>query len=151
MARKRLSPKRFRPSSPIDQRRQALRVCDRRLANHPHAYIRRCMPINRRAMAKKRDSGPSARAAKGHNLVRTVLLAQSSQQRARILRTWVPYQRDLSRGSQIIRQRLKPLGKPQRILGHLLKQEQSTKRSMRGKRLKAGWDERYLAQVLCGC
>jgi predicted transposase YbfD/YdcC len=34
---------------------------------------------------------------------------------------------------------------------NLLKREQSTKRSMRGKRLKAGWDERYLVQVLCGC
>jgi predicted transposase YbfD/YdcC len=33
---------------------------------------------------------------------------------------------------------------------NLLKQEQSTKRSMRGKRLKAGWDEDYLAQILCG-
>jgi len=33
---------------------------------------------------------------------------------------------------------------------NLLKQEQSTKRSLRGKRLKAGWDEDYLAQILCG-
>ena len=33
---------------------------------------------------------------------------------------------------------------------NLLKQEQSSKRSIRGKRLKAGWDERYLAQILCG-
>ena len=33
---------------------------------------------------------------------------------------------------------------------NLLKREQSTKRSLRGKRLKAGWDEHYLAQVLCG-
>jgi predicted transposase YbfD/YdcC len=33
---------------------------------------------------------------------------------------------------------------------NLLKQEQSAKRSLRGKRLKAGWDEDYLALVLCG-
>jgi len=33
---------------------------------------------------------------------------------------------------------------------NLLKQEQSTTRSLRGKRLKAGWDERYLVKVLCG-
>jgi predicted transposase YbfD/YdcC len=33
---------------------------------------------------------------------------------------------------------------------NLLKQEQSTKRSLRGKRLKAGWDEDYLARILCG-
>ena len=33
---------------------------------------------------------------------------------------------------------------------NLIKQEQSTKRSVRGKRLKAGWDEDYLAKVLCG-
>lgn len=33
---------------------------------------------------------------------------------------------------------------------NLLKREQSTKRSLRGKRLKAGWDEDYLVQVLCG-
>jgi predicted transposase YbfD/YdcC len=33
---------------------------------------------------------------------------------------------------------------------NLIKQEQSTKRSIRGKRLKAGWDEQYLAQILCG-
>lgn len=32
---------------------------------------------------------------------------------------------------------------------NLLKQEQSAKRSIRAKRLKAGWDEDYLAQVLC--
>jgi predicted transposase YbfD/YdcC len=34
---------------------------------------------------------------------------------------------------------------------NLLKQETSSKRSIRGKRLKAGWDERYLVQALCGC
>jgi len=33
---------------------------------------------------------------------------------------------------------------------NLIKREQSTKRSVRGKRLKAGWDENYLARVLCG-
>lgn len=33
---------------------------------------------------------------------------------------------------------------------NLLKQEQSSKRSLRGKRLKAGWDEDYLTRVLCG-
>jgi predicted transposase YbfD/YdcC len=33
---------------------------------------------------------------------------------------------------------------------NLLKQEQSTKRSIRSKRLTAGWDEDYLAQILCG-
>jgi len=33
---------------------------------------------------------------------------------------------------------------------NLLKQEQSTRRSLRGKRLKAGWDEAYLTRVLCG-
>jgi predicted transposase YbfD/YdcC len=33
---------------------------------------------------------------------------------------------------------------------NLIKQEQSTKGSIRGKRLKAGWDERYLAHILCG-
>jgi predicted transposase YbfD/YdcC len=33
---------------------------------------------------------------------------------------------------------------------NLIKREQSTKRSIRGKRLKAGWDEDYLAKVLCG-
>lgn len=33
---------------------------------------------------------------------------------------------------------------------NLIKQEQSTKRSIRGKRLKAGWDEGYLTKVLCG-
>jgi predicted transposase YbfD/YdcC len=33
---------------------------------------------------------------------------------------------------------------------NLIKQEQSTKRSVRGKRLKAGWDEDYLAKILCG-
>ena len=33
---------------------------------------------------------------------------------------------------------------------NLIKQEQSTRRSVRGKRLKAGWDEDYLAKVLCG-
>jgi predicted transposase YbfD/YdcC len=32
---------------------------------------------------------------------------------------------------------------------NLIKQEQSTKRSIRGKRLKAGWDDSYLAKVLC--
>ena len=32
---------------------------------------------------------------------------------------------------------------------NLLKREQSTNRSMRGKRLKAGWDDDYLAKVLC--
>lgn len=32
---------------------------------------------------------------------------------------------------------------------NLLKREQSTKRSLWGKRLKAGWDEDYLAQILC--
>jgi predicted transposase YbfD/YdcC len=32
---------------------------------------------------------------------------------------------------------------------NLLKREQSTKRSIRGKRLKAGWDEGYLARILC--
>jgi predicted transposase YbfD/YdcC len=37
-----------------------------------------------------------------------------------------------------------------RMALNLLKQEQSTKRSLRGKRLKAGWDEDYLTQVLCG-
>lgn len=33
---------------------------------------------------------------------------------------------------------------------NLINQEQSAKRSVRGKRLKAGWDENYLARVLCG-
>ncbi|MFL7793525.1 MAG: transposase, partial [Anaerolineae bacterium] len=33
---------------------------------------------------------------------------------------------------------------------NLIKREQSTKRSIRGKRLKAGWDEDYLAKVLYG-
>jgi predicted transposase YbfD/YdcC len=33
---------------------------------------------------------------------------------------------------------------------NLIKQEQSSKRSVRGKRLKAGWDEDYLVKVLCG-
>jgi len=33
---------------------------------------------------------------------------------------------------------------------NLIKREQSTKRSVRGRRLKAGWDDNYLAKVLCG-
>lgn len=33
---------------------------------------------------------------------------------------------------------------------NLIKQEHSTRRSVRGKCLKAGWDEHYLTQVLCG-
>lgn len=32
----------------------------------------------------------------------------------------------------------------------LLKQDRVTKRSLRGKRLKAGWDEAYLTRILCG-
>lgn len=32
---------------------------------------------------------------------------------------------------------------------NLIKREQSTQRSVRGKRLRAGWDEDYLARVLC--
>ena len=33
---------------------------------------------------------------------------------------------------------------------NLIRQQQSTRRSIRGKRLKASWDEQYLARVLCG-
>ena len=32
----------------------------------------------------------------------------------------------------------------------LLKKESSSKRSLKGKRLRASWDESYLVQVLCG-
>ncbi|HWE38561.1 MAG TPA: ISAs1 family transposase, partial [Isosphaeraceae bacterium] len=32
----------------------------------------------------------------------------------------------------------------------LLKKERSTKRSIKGKRLRASWDEGYLQRVLCG-
>jgi predicted transposase YbfD/YdcC len=42
------------------------------------------------------------------------------------------------------------LGLPRRLALCLLKKETSSKRSIRGKRLRASWDDGYLLQVLCG-
>ena len=60
--------------------------------------------------------------------------------------------RDVPRGASRIKKENAPenFGLLRRLALCLLKKETSSKRSIRGKRLRASWDDGYLLQVMCG-